>query len=307
MSYAVRTEATWRIWWRLLRPHTLTAAFIPVFIGTALALPSGDVNGWVFLAMMLASILIQSATNMFNEYYDFIRGLDTDQSVGIGGTIVRDGISPRVVLRLALIFFVVAILLGIYICIMSSWWIAVIGAVSMVVAYLYTGGPYPIASSPFGELISGFFMGFVIIAIAFYIQTGYLTTETVLLSIPISILVGAILTANNIRDLEGDKEHGRRTLAILLGKRNAVIFLASMFAISYVWVIAMIIGGVTSPWMLLVLFSLPKAIQAPKAFIGKSEPHEMMPAMKMTSQLHTQFGFLVTIGLLVQYVFSLVQ
>src|SRR5690625_6569075 len=90
-----------------------------------------------FIAMLLASILIQAATNMFNEYYDYVRGLDTEKSVGIGGTIVRDGIAPKTVLQLAFIFFGIAILLGIYICIESSWWIALIGAASMVIGYLY--------------------------------------------------------------------------------------------------------------------------------------------------------------------------
>src|SRR5690625_6008575 len=85
----------------------------------------------LFIAMLLASILIQAATNMFNEYYDYVRGLDNEKSVGIGGTIVRDGIAPKTVLKLALVFFGIALLIGIYICMMTSWWIAVIGAGSM--------------------------------------------------------------------------------------------------------------------------------------------------------------------------------
>src|SRR5690625_5901607 len=89
---------------------------------------------------------------MFNEYYDFVRGLDTEHSVGISGTIVRDGIKPVTVLYIALAFFGIAILLGLYIASATSWWIALIGAASMVVGYLYTGGPYPIAYTPFAEI-----------------------------------------------------------------------------------------------------------------------------------------------------------
>ena len=80
----------------------------------------------------------------------------------------------------------------------------------MAVAYLYTGGPLPIAYTPFGELTAGLFMGVIIIGISFFIQTGTVTSEVVLLSIPSSILIGAILLANNIRDLDGDKENGRK-------------------------------------------------------------------------------------------------
>src|SRR5690625_2483530 len=163
-------------------------------------------NWLLFGAMLLASILIQAATNMFNEYYDYKLGLDTEASVGIGGTIVRDGISPRTVLNLALIFFGIAILLGIYICLVTSWWIAVIGAVSMLFGYLYTGGPIPIAYTPFGELFAGFFMGTVIIGISYYIQSLTLTSDVIWVSVPVAIFIGAILLSNNIRDRENRSE-----------------------------------------------------------------------------------------------------
>lgn len=78
-----------------MRPHTLTASIVPVFVGTMFALTRSEINLFLFLAMLLASILIQAATNMFNEYYDYVLGLDNEKSVGIGGTIVRDGISPK--------------------------------------------------------------------------------------------------------------------------------------------------------------------------------------------------------------------
>src|SRR5699024_2570445 len=125
-----------KVWWRMLRPHTLTASFIPVFVGTMLALVDGVFNLSLFVAMLLASMLIQSATNMFNEYFDYKRGLDNEDSVGIGGTIIRDGIAPKVVLRLGYAFFGLAVLLGVFICMFSSWWIAVVGSVCMIVGYL---------------------------------------------------------------------------------------------------------------------------------------------------------------------------
>src|SRR5699024_12009838 len=121
----------------------------------------------LFIAMLLAALLIQAATNMFNEYYDFVRGLDTEHSVGISGTIVRDGIKPVTVLYIALAFFGIAILLGLYIASATSWWIAFIGAASMVVGYLYTGGLYPIAYTPFCDITAGYFMWTVLIAIGY--------------------------------------------------------------------------------------------------------------------------------------------
>lgn len=91
----------WRVWWMLTRPHTLTAAFVPVTLGTVMSLESGKIDIWLFLAMLAASILIQIGTNLFNEYFDFVRGLDNENSVGIGGAIVRYGMKPKTVLYLA--------------------------------------------------------------------------------------------------------------------------------------------------------------------------------------------------------------
>ncbi|MGM9923107.1 MAG: 1,4-dihydroxy-2-naphthoate polyprenyltransferase [Bacillus sp. (in: firmicutes)] len=291
----------WKVWWQLTRPHTLTAGFVPVLIGTALALEVAQIDLLLFCAMLVATLLIQAATNMFNEYYDYKRGLDDENSIGIGGTIVRHGVHPNTILSIAFSFYGLAALLGAYICASSSWWLVVVGLISMAVGYLYTGGPYPIAYTPFGELFSGFFMGMLIILISFFIQTGTVTTTAVLVSMPITFLVGGILLSNSIRDLDGDKENGRRTLAILLGKKRAIAFLAGMFIVAYIWVICLVLMKIVTPWLLLVLISVPKPIKAIKGFIGKETPLEMMPAMKDTAQTNTIFGFLLSVGLFINF------
>ncbi|QHE53349.1 1,4-dihydroxy-2-naphthoate polyprenyltransferase [Pontibacillus sp. HMF3514] len=297
---ALNERKGWQVWWRLLRPHTLTAAFVPVFIGTMLASLEESINLPLFAAMLFASILIQAATNMFNEYYDYVRGLDTEQSIGIGGTIVRDGISPKTVLGLALGFFGTAMLLGVFICIATTWWIAAIGAISMAFGYLYTGGPYPIAYTPFGEVVAGFFMGTVIIGISYYIQTLSLSYSVLFVSIPVAILIGAILLANNIRDLEGDKKNGRKTIAILLGKRGAIQFLKVLFITAYGSVGIYIVLGILPIWSAIVLLALPKTIGAIHVFKSGNTPLEMMPAMKYTAQTNTIFGFLLGVSILIQ-------
>lgn len=293
-----------QVWWRLLRPHTLTAAFIPVFVGTMFAyMQEKELHILLFLAMLLASLLIQAGTNMFNEYYDFKRGLDNEKSVGIGGTIVRDGIAPKTVLRLAFVFFGIAILIGGYICFQTSWWIAVIGAASMLVGYLYTGGPLPIAYTPFGEITAGLLMGTVIMGISFFIQTGTLTTDLVLVSLPIAIFIGAILLANNIRDLDGDKENGRKTIAILIGRENAITLLAIFFVIAYLITIVLVISGIL-PWIsLIALLSIQRAVHVIRNFRGKTMPIEMMPAMIATGKTNTIYGFLLGASLLIQTLF----
>lgn len=299
---ALNEQEGLQVWWRLLRPHTLTAAFVPVFVGTMYALlQEGVFHTGLFLAMLIASILIQAATNMFNEYYDYVRGLDHDESVGIGGTIVRDGIAPKTVLRLAFTFFGFAVLLGIYICLASSWWIAVIGVISMAIGYLYTGGPLPIAYTPFGELASGLLMGTVIIGISYFIQTTHVTLEVLFISIPVAIFIGAIMLSNNIRDLDNDKVNGRKTIAILLGKEKAVQFLQLLFTVAYVLTVSFIGFGILPLLSIITLLSVKKAMDVIKGFHGKTTPIEMMPAMVATGKTNTIYGFLLGLSLLITY------
>ncbi|MFB6801923.1 1,4-dihydroxy-2-naphthoate polyprenyltransferase [Peribacillus butanolivorans] len=294
-------KRTWKIWWELIRPHTLTAAFVPVLLGTMISLLEDGVNWLLFVAMMIASILIQAATNLFNEYYDFKRGLDTEESVGIGGGIVRHGMTPKLIMTLALSMYGIALILGIYICAVSSWWLAGVGLVCMLVGYLYTGGPLPISYTPFGELFSGLFMGFLIILIAFFIQTGFVSTTAILIAIPSGILVGLINLSNNLRDHDGDKAHGRKTMPVVMGRKNALTFMAIMFAFSYLWLVGLVLAGSVTSWILLAFLSIPKALAAIKGFVGKTSPITMVPAMKATAQTNTFFGLLMAIGLFISY------
>ncbi|WP_039075083.1 1,4-dihydroxy-2-naphthoate polyprenyltransferase [Bacillus sp. MSP13] len=298
---APEKESMGQILWQLTRPHTLTASFVPVLLGTVLAMFYVKVDLLLFLAMLFSCLWIQIATNLFNEYYDFKRGLDTAASVGIGGAIVRHGMKPITILQLALAAYGIAILLGVYICASSSWWLALIGLVGMAIGYLYTGGPLPIAYTPFGELFSGICMGSVFVLISFFIQTDKINLQSILISIPIAILVGAINLSNNIRDIEEDKKGGRKTLAILMGHKGAVTLLAASFAVAYIWIVGLVITGAASPWLFVVFLSVPKPVQAVKGFVRKELPMNMIVAMKSTAQTNTFFGFLLSIGLLISY------
>lgn len=303
MKQIPSADTGFQIWWQLMRPHTLTAAFVPVFLGTVLALEHTELHVFLFLAMLIASLLIQTATNMFNEYFDYKRGLDTEESIGIGGAIVRNGVKPKTVLNMAFLFFGIALLLGIFICSVTTWWIGLIGVICMAVGYLYTGGPLPIAYTPFGELASGLLMGGVIIYLSFYIQTGFISNAVISFSIPIILLVGGINLANNIRDRVGDKEAGRKTIAILIGHDRAVMLLAALFIIAYLWVFILFFSVYSSFLLFLTYLSIPKAIRAVNGFKGKMNPIEMMPAMKSTAQTNTMYGFLLSIGLCLSYLF----
>ncbi len=293
-----------KLMWQMTRPHTLTATFSPVILGTVIAMYETNIDWLLFIAMMLACLALQIATNLFNEYYDFKRGLDTAESTGIGGGIVRHGLKPKNVLTVAYLLYVIAGIIGVYICLNSSWWLVVIGLFGMAVGYFYTGGPMPIAYTPLGELFAGLLMGAGFVLISFFIQTNTITMESIFISIPIAILVGAINMSNNIRDIEEDIKGGRKTLAILLGYHKGIIVLAIAFIISYVWIVFLVVTGSISPWALIVFLSVRKPFLAIQGFLkGDANPQYMGVAMKSTALTNTFFGFLLSSGLLISYIF----
>jgi len=288
------------VYWRMTQPHTLTASFVPVVVGTAVVAPRVEsIRLDLFVAMLIASMLIQIATNLFNEYYDYKRGLDTEESVGIGGSIVRDGFKPGTILAFALTLYGISALLGVYLCIETSWWLLVVGLISMFVGYIYTGGPLPIAYTPFGEVVAGFFMGYIIIAISAYLQIGYVPTEAVAISVPVAILIGSILLANNIRDLDNDKVNGRKTIACLVGHRRAVYVLIGFFAAAVLSLIIAVLAFEVSWFALLALLSIPLMIKAVRLFWEDLPPEKLMPGMAQTGKVNTIFGLLLAISLVI--------
>ncbi|WP_329470171.1 1,4-dihydroxy-2-naphthoate polyprenyltransferase [Exiguobacterium sp. 9-2] len=288
------------VYWRMTRPHTLTASFVPVVVGTAVVAPRVEsIRLDLFVAMLIASMLIQIATNLFNEYYDYKRGLDTEESVGIGGSIVRDGFKPGTILAFALTLYGISALLGVYLCIETSWWLLVVGLISMFVGYIYTGGPLPIAYTPFGEVVAGFFMGYIIIAISAYLQIGYVPTEAIAISIPVAILIGSILLANNIRDLDNDKVNGRKTIACLVGHRRAVYVLIGFFAAAVLSLIIAVMAFEVSWFALLALLSIPLMIKTVRLFWEDLPPEQLMPGMAQTGKVNTIFGLLLAISLVI--------
>jgi 1,4-dihydroxy-2-naphthoate octaprenyltransferase len=295
MSFADRL----RVGWRLTRPFTLTASLVPVLTGTALAAAGGALRPGPAWAFLVAAMLIQAATNMFNEYFDYRRGLDTHEHVGIAGAIVRDGVSPRTVLALGWLFAGTAIALGLYISASSSWWVFAIGLACIGVAYLYSAGPVPLAYTPFGELVAGIMMGPVIVLLVYFVSTGALSPVAAVVSVPVGLLIGSILLANNLRDLEQDRQGGRRTLAIRLGRTGASRVLAGVFAAAYVIIVALVGLSLLSPWTLAVLVAGPLGVKAARGFFRFDRPGDLVPAFKATSMQLLAFGALLVIGLLV--------
>ena len=287
------------------RPHSYPASIAPVLFGATYAL-GYEIKFSIlkFILFLLACLLIQAATNLFNEYYDYKHGLDKIDSEGISGSIVKGNLSPREVMIGALVLYVLAFILGLILTFMTSLYVLLVGLVCMLAGYFYTGGKYPIAYSPFGEVVSGFFMGTIIISLSFYFQTGYVNADIIVVSLPLFIMIGAILLANNIRDLDNDKESGRRTYAILVGRNNAIKTMAISFSVVYLLNVLFIVTKYASWWNLLVFVTIPLAIKIIKGFSANNHKTTMAPFMVLTAKLTIFVGFIMSLANILKYLMN---
>jgi 1,4-dihydroxy-2-naphthoate octaprenyltransferase len=286
------------VWWRLARPFTLTASIVPVLVGSAVALATIGLRAPdLFVAMLVASILIQIATNMFNEYFDHKRGLDTPQTVGIAGAIVRGLVSPGAVFRAGTACYVVALILGLYIVVRTSPIVLLLGLASAAAGYFYTGGPIPIAYTPFGELEVFIFMGPVIVGLAYFIQAGSLSPSALWASVPVACLVAAILMANNVRDVVADAGIGRRTLPVVFGRRGGLAIFVALVAGAFVSAgVAVLLGYL--PWTAVLPFvTLPMPVQIVRLYAATEEPARLNAGVRGSAALHARFGLLFALGI----------
>lgn len=293
---------SFEFYWKLTRPHTLPASVIPAVTGVCFAIYADKVfHPFLALIMILSAVLIQIATNFFNEYFDYKNGLDTEDSVGIGGAIVREGISPRAMLIAAFALYGISGIFGIILAANSSWWLLVIGGICLLIGYCYTGGPYPISRTPYGELFAGFLFGSGFSMIAYFTQTGHITLYSFAISLPLVVLIGLLLTANSLRDRVADAENGRRTLAILLGHDKTILFMIFGFTFSYVWLFVLLAYG-QNLLILLPLFSALYAINCINAYRNSKgqSPRKMMRGMIFCSKTLKQFGILYIVAILLQ-------
>ena len=288
----------------LIRPRTLTAAFSPVVLGAAMGAtqfaPTQPIGLSIIytLGILICVLSAQIAANIWNEYFDFKSGLDLTQAAGNSGSIVRDGISPAIIKRWGYMTTILPLILGIALAKAVTWWYIPVGMLCILTSILYSGGPKPISRTPFGELASGLAMGFAIVGIILFAWTHTLHWTYLIPAVPSTILIGAIMMTNNLRDFTNDANHGRRTLVILLGRERGLQLLQGLFLISSLWILIWTICGVI-PWPSLVaLLSLLPAMKVIHIFNTYADPIRLNEAMKFTSISCTLYHFLWAIGLL---------
>ena len=212
----MKTSTAWLL---ACRPKTLPVSLSPVLVGTAIAWrDTGLVLWWPLLAAALGAIFIQIGTNLFNDVGDFLRGTDTPGRLGPKRATAEGWLTPGMVKVGAWLSFALAFLCGIYLVWHGGWPIVAIGLASLAAGWAYTGGRRPIAYGPLGECFVFLFFGLIAVGGSYYLQTLTLTALTLLAGGLVGLHAAAVISVNNYRDLDGDAQNGKNTLAVRLGR-----------------------------------------------------------------------------------------
>jgi 1,4-dihydroxy-2-naphthoate octaprenyltransferase len=188
-----------------------------VIVGTALAWRNGVFQPLPAVAALLGALLIQVSTNLANDYFDFVKGADTEERVGPVRVTQAGLLSPGAVRNGMLAALAASLLVGVYLVSVGGMPIVVIGVLSLLCAVAYTGGPYPLAYNGLGDLFVFVFFGLVAVAGTYYVQALAFSWEAVWAGVGVGAVSTAILVVNNLRDVETDTRAGKRTMAVRLG------------------------------------------------------------------------------------------
>ena len=284
------------VWVQAARPRTLLAAVAPVTMGGALAWADGRFAPLPAAAALVGALLIQIGTNLANDYYDFRRGGDADDRVGPERVTQSGRVPPERVLRGAAVAFGLALLVGVYLVAVGGWPILVIGVLSLVFGWAYTGGPWPLAYHGLGDPFVLLFFGPVAVAGTYWVQALTLPPGPVVAGVGVGALNTAVLVANNLRDLESDRRAGKRTLAVAWGRGfgRAEYVLAFLVAALVPWV-----GTIWLGWPALVLTSwiaLVVGIPTLRRVLVRERAEDLMPALPATARVVGLYGLLFSVG-----------
>jgi 1,4-dihydroxy-2-naphthoate octaprenyltransferase len=265
-------------------------------VAAAAALQDGVFHLWHFLLALIGTMLLQTAANLINEFYDFKRGAEDLKVAGQSMVIKKQILTIREVAAGAVVTLVGGCLIGLYLLFQSGPLLLWIGLSGALVAVIYTAGPFPLAYNGLGETAAGIFMGPMIVLGAYYVMAGTVYGGLIFISIPVALMVAAILHANNLRDLESDRAVNKRTLAVLLGRSGARVEYVMLVGGAYVALIVLAVAGLVPVTALLALLTWPQARALIHTFNTETDPQKLHPAQGQTAQLHGRFGLLMVAG-----------
>lgn len=285
-------------WVLAVRPKTLPAAIVPVCLGSALAWSAGAFEWTPALLCLSFAVLIQIGTNFANDYFDFIKGTDTSERIGPMRVVAAGLIKPRVMWRATLIVLSIATLIGLSLIAFGGWWLLLLGALSVVCAVAYTGGPYPLAYLGLGDIFVFIFFGLVAVVFTFFIQTGSFSWASFWVGAGVGALTTNILVVNNYRDIKTDAPSGKKTLAVRFGRsftlwQYSIDFCIGMAVCWILW-----FDG-SSFVVLLPMILIPEHLRLAKKMAQARVKSEFDTVLSGTARLLIFYGIFLGLGILV--------
>lgn len=292
-----------QVWLMAARPRTLPAAAAPVVVGAAVAWYAGVFQWLPALAALAGALLLQIGANLANDIFDYQKGADTHARLGPVRVTQAGLLRPRQVLAGMWLTFGLAALVGVYLIWVGGWPILVVGALAILAALAYTGGPFPFGYYGLGDVFVFIFFGLAAVCGTYYVQAGTVSALAAWAAVPMGLLVTAIIVVNNLRDIDTDRAAGKRTLAVRLGARGARYEYLGLVAGAYVAALAIWLSGVGPAGVLLTVVSLPRAVFWTRVVFA-TDGRPLNAALAGTGQLALLYALLFAMGLLLQPYFG---
>ena len=300
-----------KIWLKAIRVPFFTATIIPVALGAIVAwYDTGNFIWPIFWLAMVGALLIHAGTNLANDYFDYLSGCDVANPnptpFSGGSRVIPEGLlSPKKVLAAALAAFLLGGSIGLYLNYLSGKnVILVLGLIGIFLGFFYSAKPLRIGYRSFGELAVGVGFGPLMVLGSYYTQARILPFRVFLISIPVGILIALVLFINEFPDYIADKNAGKRTLVVILGKKRAVILYHILLTKAYLIIIYLVTVRYLPPICLITLLSLPLALRAFMVSRRNFDKiYELLPANASTIGLHSALGLLLCAGFILDKIF----
>ncbi len=295
----------WRAWLIRVRAPFLTAAAVPIVLGSVAAWArTGIFHAGYFSLTLVGGLLLQAGANMINDYYDHRSGADRANREAVtpftgGSPVLKLGwLTPERVRNEALVYFGIAALLGLYLSWARSPWILALGLFGIGAAVLYTA---TFAPAGVGELALFLSFGPFMVLGGWITQTGGPTWEPLWASLPVGFLILNVLWINQFPDAPSDGAVGKRHWVVRLGRSRSVLFFGLFFIGAYGALLAGVLTGALPLWTLLAMLPAPLAWHAwDIARYHHGESALLAPANALTVQVHLLVGLFITVGYLIQ-------
>jgi len=295
-----------RVWLAEMRAPFLTAAIVPVILGTCVAWASTGIFLLdVFILTLIAGISVHIGANISNDYYDHVSGTDDINIEFVrpftGGSrmIQRGWMTPREVFIEAMVFFVLGGGIGIYLAYTRGIEVLILGIIGIGSGFFYTAPPFRLVSRGYGEVFIGLNFGVLMTLGAYFVQTQVLAWEAVYPSLPIAILITAVLYINEFPDHDADRDAGKRTIVVRLGRQRAAKGYVILMGSVYLSILIPIALSLTNWYTILGLATLPAAFMGSRyALTHYDQSLQLIPAYASTVFNHLFTGLFLSLSYL---------